>query len=220
MFRQLILFIGIGFNSHLYVYAQDVTTVYEQGKKCLADNDHVGYYQYMSQAYELYPQHYAIAYHFGAASASNDKPQQALDLLTKALWMNAELDLTGNNALGRLKSTPGWSDLLSLQQKLQVVVISSDTALVLSDRTLHLESVAVHKNTFYGASIRQRALFEIKKGVPVEMINRQNSPAFFGIAIDKRRDMLWASASPSNKWSTLTLLCNRVFMDITFRQKD
>lgn len=196
MFRQLILFIGIGFNSHLYVYAQDVTTVYEQGKKCLADNDHVGYYQYMSQAYELYPQHYAIAYHFGAASASNDKPQQALDLLTKALWMNAELDLTGNNALGRLKSTPGWSDLLSLQQKLQVVVISSDTALVLSDRTLHLESVAVHKNTFYGASIRQRALFEIKKGVPVEMINRQNSPAFFGIAIDKRRDMLWASASP------------------------
>jgi hypothetical protein len=194
MFRQLILFIGIGFNSHLY--AQDVTTIYEQGKKCLAANDSKGYYQYMAKAFELYPQHFAIAYHFGAASVLNDKPQQALDLLAKAIWMNAELDLTGNNALGRLKSTPGWSDLLSLQQKLQVVVISSDTALVLSDRTLHLESVAVHKNTFYGASIRHRALVEIKKGIPVKMISRQNAPAFFGIAIDRQRDMLWASASP------------------------
>ncbi|HXR81589.1 MAG TPA: hypothetical protein VN763_11750, partial [Saprospiraceae bacterium] len=70
------------------------------------------------------------------AAALNDKPDEAISYLTKAININAGYNLDDPNPNAIRKHT-GFQQLIDTKNKLNQTLIHSDTAYVIQDRQLH-----------------------------------------------------------------------------------
>jgi WD40 repeat protein len=81
------------------------------------------------------------------------------------------------------------------------MIVHSDTAFIVKDRSLHLESVAAgeSKNIFYLGSIHKRKIIRVnEKGVIKDFtVSAQDGLcSVFGIKVDRASNVLWACSSP------------------------
>jgi sugar lactone lactonase YvrE len=83
-------------------------------------------------------------------------------------------------------------------QETPLRVIHSDTAFLLPDRRLHLESIAVGKGSLYGTAVHQRKIVRFHDGTLTDFTTEAQDglTAVMGIKLDEKRNILWACSSP------------------------
>lgn len=180
--------------TELSTIAQDLPTVYSAGKECYSLKNYECYYDKMQLAFAIDSSQAVVRYHLGVASALTGKATEAFKRLRSALWLKADLPVLTNPDLLVLHSVPGWRDITRLSEKLNAVVIQSDTAAILTNRTLHLESVGFHQSYFYGASIRESKIVRFGNG-KIKTTRTEGLPSFFGLTVEPSSNTIWVSAS-------------------------
>ena len=173
---------------------------YSQAKEAYQAGDHPKFYEMIMQAHNLHPYHQGILYQAGLAAALTNKPDESIQYLNQAIQINAEFDLSVND-LKSLESRADFLKLKDLQKELLKPIIHSDTALVIKDRTLHLESITAGESSgiFYLGSIHKRKIIKVdRQGNTTNFTSsaQDGLTSVFGVKIDLRKKVLWVCSSP------------------------
>jgi WD40 repeat protein len=184
----------------LKCFCQDARYFYTEAKKAQETKDYPQFYALIMKAHELHPYHQGILWNAGVAAALNNKSDQAIDFLNRALNIDATLDLN-SPALTCLKDHPGFLQLRKTKENLLRSVVTSDTAFVLDDRQLHLESVAFDEKdkVLYGGSIHKRKIIKVNRSGRVsDFISSEQHgiTSVFSLKVDFQKRILWACSSP------------------------
>ncbi|MBT1688679.1 hypothetical protein [Dawidia soli] len=176
---------------------KDFAYYYAQAREAKKTGNYPLFYDMIVQAGTLHPNHQGIQYERGLACALTTKPEEAVTFLKRAILTNAAFDLQVD-ALKGLHDREDFKKLLILQTALATTTIRSDTAFVLPDRRLHLESVAVGNGGLYGAAVHQRKIVQFRDGALTDFTSEAQDglTAVLGIKVDDPRNILWACSSP------------------------
>jgi len=200
MFARVIILTGGFFLLGYVSLAQGYQHFYNEAKKALEEKHYSEFYTLIEKANALHPYHQTILWYAGMAAALNDKPDESIAFLTKALNINTGYNLDDPN-LNSIRALPAFQQLIRLKEKLSQIVIHSDTGYVIQDRQLHLESVAFDPvdKTLYGGSIHKRKIIKINdKGVVSDFTppEKYGMGSIFGLRVDAKKRILWACSSP------------------------
>ncbi len=193
----LTLFVFIVSLSWATAQDKDLSYYYNQALEARKTGDYPRFYDMIVQASILHPYHQGIQYERGIACALTNRPEEAISFLQRAILTNAAFDLQVE-ALTGLQPRDEFKKLLALQKSLGTSIIHSDTAFVLPDRRLHLESIAIGKRGLYGAAVHQRKIVHLHNGVLTDFTSEAQDglTAVLGIRLDEKRNILWACSSP------------------------
>ena len=199
MSARAIILTGVFFLIAYFVIAQDYQHFFNEAKKALGEKRYQEFYTLIKKAHELHPYHQTILWYTGVAAALNDKQDEAISYLTKAININAGYNLDDPN-LNAIRQHPGFQQLIQTKNKLNQTLIHSDTAYVIQDRQLHLESVAFDpvEKTIYGGSIHKRKIIRINsKGVVADFTQpeQHGTGSIFGLKVDAKKRFLWACSA-------------------------
>ncbi|MBT1711157.1 hypothetical protein KK062_23135 [Fulvivirgaceae bacterium PWU5] len=197
MKATLVLLVFIISLSGAAAQEKDLSYYYGQALEAKKAGDYPRFYDMIVQASTLHPYHQGIQYERGIACALTNRPEEAINFLKRAVLTNAAFDLQAD-ALKELQPREDFKKLLALQSSLGTPIITSDTAFVLPDRRLHLESIAVGKRGLYGAAVHQRKVVHLHNGVLTDFTSEAQDglTAVLGIRLDEKRNILWACSSP------------------------
>jgi sugar lactone lactonase YvrE len=199
MFRSL-LSVVLG-SVCFYAFSQNNLQSYVgQAREAYKANDYKKFYDLIIEANKIHPYHQGILYQSGLAAALNNKPDEAVAFLTKAVNIKADFDLTSPD-FSSLQNNPAFQKLKSQQPELQKTIITSDTAFIVKDRTAHIESIARGEipNTFYLGSIHKRKIISVdakRKIVDFTTPAQDGLASVFGVKVDQKKKILWACSSP------------------------
>ena len=179
---------------------QTLQYYYSHAREAYKAGDPARFYDMIIKANELHPYHQGIMYYRGIAAALTNRPEEAVQFLREAVLVNATFDLTLKD-LQVLSGKQDFEALKNLQQELQKPVIHADTAWVIKDRSLHLETVAAgeKEGIYYLSSVHQRKVLKVDKtGNTTDFTKTADDgmTAVLGIKVDKKKKLLWACASP------------------------
>lgn len=157
-------------------------------------------YSNLLTAHQLHPYHQGILYQKGVAEALTGRIKESIHSLKEAILIQSKYNLDIPE-LEPLKNEPEFQKLKLLQKDLQNTIIKSDTAAILKDRQLHIESIAVGSKTglLYCTSIHKRKIVTInKRGETQDLLDYTTSEitAPLGIKVNEQKNELWISASP------------------------
>ena len=180
----------------LDVQGQDLQHHYQQGMECCQQRKYQECLMHFTAANQLRPNHQIIMYHLARAYSLNAKTDSSEKYLKKAISIKADLNLQ-DSAFTNLYKKYGMEGFQRLQEQLMAPVNRSDTVLRLTDRTLHLESIAYDPITsnLYLGSVRKRKIIQVDLANLV--ISDFIEPAAFGICsvfgmqVDAKRRFLW-----------------------------
>lgn len=181
-----------------FTQTSELQQYYAQAMEARGKNDHAKYYEYIMKAHAIHPYHQGILYQAGIAAALNNKNAEAIKYLKEAIMIQADfvLDIPELNSLKGMKE---FEQLKEIKKNASKTIITSDTAFVIKDRSLHLESItAVNENTFYGGSIHKRKIIKVENGVVSDFTKSEQDglTSVFGVKVDQKRKILWACSSP------------------------
>ena len=199
MFTRVIILTGVFFLIGYFASAQDYQHFFNEAKRALGEKQYQEFYTLVNKAHKLHPYHQTILWYAGMAAALNNKPDEAISHLTKSININAGYNLEDPN-LDAIRNYPGFQQLIQTKNKLNQTLIHSDTAFVIDDRQLHLESVAFDpvEKTMYGGSIHKRKIIKINNGGVVSDFTQPEQSGLgsvFGLKVDAQRRILWACSS-------------------------
>src|SRR5688572_21032221 len=159
LFTQLV-FILLAYSA----FAQTNSLQYyvNQAREAQKAGDHKKFYEMIVEAHKLHPYHQGILYQTGIAAALNGKTDESISFLKRAILIKADYDLSVPE-LKSLENEKEFGQLKTLQTELQKQIVHSDTAFVIKDRSLHIESIATgeSKNVFYLGSIHKRKIIRV-----------------------------------------------------------
>ena len=199
MFARALILTGVLFLMGYFALAQGYQHFYSEAKKALDEKRYPEFYTLIKKANELHPYHQTILWYAGVAAAVNDKPDESIAFLTKAININTGYDLDDPD-LDTIRELPAFQQLIRLKEKLSLAVIHSDTGYVIQDRQLHLECVAFDPTdkTLYGGSIHKRKIIKINcEGVVSDFTQAEQygMGSIFGLRVDVKNRILWACSS-------------------------
>lgn len=187
-----------------------------EARQAVANKDYAAAYDHLVKAHAYHPYHQGILYQLGVMSALTGKPDESIQYLRNALFINAGYKLEIPE-LASVKDRSDFQQLLQLQKDLQKVVATSDTAFVLTDRSLHVESVSVNPKTgtAYVGSVHKRKIVAIDANGKARDFTKSGEhglTAVLGLRVDMKRKMLWACSSPLQEMEDYdSLLPSRVY---------
>lgn len=200
MKRVCTLLFAIACFSLCYSQSNNLQYYTSQARDAYKAGNYQKFYEMIQKAHQLHPYHQGILYQAGIASALNNKPDEAIQYLSEAVRINADYNLNSDD-LKSLTEREDFQKLKALQTDLQTKIIHSDTAFVIKDRSLHIESITAGetKDVFYVGSIHKRKIVRVdSRGATNDFTtSAQNGLcAVFGVKVDARKKVLWACSSP------------------------
>ncbi|HEY0742942.1 MAG TPA: hypothetical protein VGD40_15845 [Chryseosolibacter sp.] len=158
------------------------------------------FYEMILEAHKLHPYHQGVLYNAGLAAALNAQAKEAIDFLTRAIHIRADYNLEVED-LSSLQPLPEFAALKKLQRSLQENVQHSDTAFIVHQKTLHIESIATGERAgiFYLGSIHRRKIIRAdEKGNVTDFTASEQDglTSVFGVKVDAKKNVLWACTSP------------------------
>jgi sugar lactone lactonase YvrE len=173
---------------------------YSQAYEAQQAGENIRFYEMIVKASEIHPYHPGIQYQRAIAAALNEKNEDAISCLRKALLMNASFELDIDE-LKTLRDSDDFKSLEKLQAELSSIIIKSDTAFVLPYKQLHAETIAAgeQKGVFYISGIHQRKVLRMdEKGNTTEFTSAEQDglTAVLGLKVNARKNELWVCSSP------------------------
>ena len=178
----------------------EFSTYYAKAIEAYKAKSYPEFYRLIHEANVLHPYHQGILYQLGIAAALTGRSSEAIENLQKAILIDNSFHLSGLSDFNSIKDSPGFKKLLELQQASAQVVVSTDTAFVITDKVLHAECLAYDApaKVFFVGSIHKRKIIKVVNGKAKDFC----PPAFegmtsvFGLKADPVRNLLWACSSP------------------------
>jgi len=182
------------------VKGQTVNDYYQSAKEAYDKKDYKGYYENLSRANELHPYQQVILYHLARASALTGRNEQAISCLRKATFMDNSFDLQHAD-LKSLDGSEGFQRIVELQKQLAKPIVSSHAAFTVSEKGAHIEAISfdVSSGNYYLGAIRSRKIVVREKDGSLRDFTKSGQDglaSIFGIKVDTKRKILWASSSP------------------------
>lgn len=119
--------------------------------------------------------------------------------LERRVEYNADLRSLPDTMYKLSTSLPCFQEMNNRAQGLMIKKITSEVAFVLSDSTIHPESIVFDSTSgiYYISSVRHRAIYAYKNGEIEEFIPRadQGIGAVLGLAIDSEKRLLYATSA-------------------------
>jgi sugar lactone lactonase YvrE len=176
-----------------YFYFKQAKAAYKQGETAL-------YYDLMMKATHFHPYHPTMLYEAAVASVMNNKNDEAVSYLKSVIMINAKADLE-KEEFKALSGMKAFQEIKENQKQFLQPVITSDTAFIITDPTLHIECIAKGKepDTFFFGSIHKKKIVMTDKNGKVSDFNSSASEGMtsvFGVKVDSKRNVLWACSSP------------------------
>jgi tetratricopeptide (TPR) repeat protein len=197
--KYLLWILLLGFSCHLTAQTNELQQYYTEAMAAFQRGESEKFYELILKAYKIHPYHQGILYQAGIAAAMNNHKQEAIRFLKEAILIQSDFVLSIPE-LKVLQGDPEFEKLKQIQQEESRPIITSDTAFVLTDRLLHLESIAAGESagTFYCGSIHERKIVKIVNGKTEDFTSEGQDGlcSVFGIKVDFRKKILWASSSP------------------------
>ena len=198
--KNIILLVLLIIATGVWAQPKTLAGYYEQATAAYKKGDYPLYYEMIMGANKIHPYHQGILYEVARAAALVNKPDEAMKYLSKAVHIDASFDMA-NPDFKSLINRADYKALLNTQKDLKAPVIHSDTASIIHDRQLHVETVAPGEvpGKFYLASVRQRKIVSIDKDGAVKNFTttgQDGLAAVLGLRIDPYRQVLWACSSP------------------------
>ncbi len=134
-------------------FSQSLRDVYNAGMAAYKSGDFLTYLEKMKEADSLSPMHQTIVYNLASAYAKNDQHDMAIEKLKVAININAGFEPESDEDFSEMD----LSSILTLKEKLNAVIKSSEVAFTNSELDLHPESVAHDPETghFFLNSVRK-----------------------------------------------------------------
>lgn len=178
----------------------ELQKLYTQAIEAYRNGDNKAFYDLIIQAHNIHPYHQGILYQVGIAAALNNKNAEAVAYLKEAILIRSDfvLDIPELNSL---KGNKDFESLKVLQKELSKEIIGSDTAFVVKDKTLHVESVTPGEDegVFYIGSIHKRKIIKVNKDKSLSDFTNAKQDglcAVFDLKVDQSKKYLWVSSSP------------------------
>jgi hypothetical protein len=198
--RITLSFLFVLCSSVSFAQTDSLQFYYDKSKEAQAAHDTIGFYTMILRAHKIHPYHPTILYQSGVASAMNKKNDEAFAFLRKAINLNTKFDLS-RDEFNSIRSLPEFQTLLTLQKSLQKPIIQSDTAFVIKDRSLHIESITrgLLPNTFFCGSVHKRKIIMVTSNGKITDFTssaQDGLTSVLGVKTDLKTNTLWACSSP------------------------
>jgi hypothetical protein len=220
-FNIILLLLLIAFKAS----AQGDSTYYYYKKATEAQqaNDTASFYSQIIKAHRAHPYHPTIMYQAGVAAALLKKHEEAIVYLQKAIQLNANINLD-RPEFSSLQSKETFEQIKKTKSDLLASVVKSDTAFIIRDRTLHIESIAKGSkaNSFYCGSIHKRKIIAVDaKGNISDFTSsgQDGLTSVFAIKVDKKRNWLWACSSPMQEMENYDTLAKSAIYKYDLKSK-
>ena len=174
--------------------AQSLQEVFNAGNKAYEANNYPDFLYQMQKADSMRPNHPVILRNLGAAYALNLKKYDAVQVLERAAFMNANIDLESADFIN-LQDLEPFEKLKNTIVSLKDEVRNSTKAFTLDDKNLHPEGIEYYakQNVFYVGSIRKKKIIKVdENGNCKDFAISKDYLAVMGLAIDNEKDLLWA----------------------------
>lgn len=185
----------------------ELQQAYSQGMQAYKDGDYKTFYSAIMKAHQIHPYHQGILYQAGIAAALNNKPDEAVGYLKKAVLIQNDFNLDVPD-LQPLNTRSDFKALKKLQEEYRIPVIASDTLFTLKDRSLHVESVCAGEanGVYYAACLHGKKIVRIENGVSRDFITSAQGGIgpVFSVRVDTRKKILWAASSPMPDFNDTT----------------
>jgi sugar lactone lactonase YvrE len=199
--KKIILLLFCLLSAEAYGQDKGLPFYYAQAKEAYRKKSYPKFYEMIKEAHTLSPYHQGILYQLGLAASLTGRKEEAIENLKQAILIDNRFKLEGLADFNLIKGTPEFLKLLDLQKELGRRIIHSDTAFVITDRSLHAEGIEFDPvdNTFYLGSIHKRKIIaRTPDGRVTDFCQEgiEGMTSIFGIKADAKRNVLWACSSP------------------------
>jgi hypothetical protein len=187
---------GFSQTDSAYYYFKKAKTAYQEKQVDL-------YYKLVMKAIHFHPYHPTMLYEAAIASAMNNKNDDAISYLESVIMLNAKADLD-KEEFKPLATIPKFQSLKQKQNEFLKPIITSDTAFMIVDPTLHIECIAKGKepNTFlFGAVHKKKIIFRDSNGNVSDFRSSGSDglTSVLGVKVDPKRSVVWACSSPMHE---------------------
>jgi hypothetical protein len=197
--RHFTWILAFWITSHLAAQNNQLQEYYTQAIQAFKAGEKEKFYTLILKAHEIHPYHQGILYQAGIAAAMNNRREEAIRYLKEAILIQSDF-LLGIPELAVLNGDPEFEMLKKLREEESKVIVRSDTAFVITERSLHIESIAPGEanGIFYCGSIHKRKIIKITNGVAEDFIREGQDGlcSVFGIKSDPGKKVVWVSSSP------------------------
>jgi hypothetical protein len=177
--------------------AQTISEAYANSLKAYKRKKYDAYLIWTKKLDSLRPMHPTYTYHLASAFALNNKSDQAFSTLKKAVLMNSETGFEKDSDFVSLRNLPQYNQLLSLKERVEKPVLTSQRVVSLSEKSLHPEGFVYlsKKMQWLSGSIRKGKIvaFDIKTGKCTDWLDTNYS--VFAMKPDADEKYLWIATS-------------------------
>ncbi|UZR94213.1 SMP-30/gluconolactonase/LRE family protein [Chondrinema litorale] len=174
---------------------KDLNFYYSEGIAAYKKNDFSTFLENFEQAYKIRHDHPTIMYNLAAAYALNHQENKSLALLNELITFRADSSILSDPDFEILHQTQDFTDLTNkIAHQNTLINLTKEVTTV--QGKYHPEGIAydAKKNTFYISSIRKGLILKVDRNGEVSTFYNANKNTWSvsGLAIDKKRNRLWA----------------------------
>ena len=201
-YSLLVSLLAIGWGS-INAQNNDLQYHYQQGVKACTESRFDDCLQHFQTANQLRPNHQIIMYHLARAYSFNENIDSSAHYLRSSLAIKADWDLA-DSAFNNWNSSDRFQALVAFQQNQMAAVKLSEPVVRLTDRTLHIESIAYDpkSNHLFLGSVHQQKILRVD-------LNDQSVTDFkdtaahglwsiFGMKVDTLNRYLWVCSTATD----------------------
>lgn len=204
LIKKLIFIFVLGFVPQLSVAAQneppkDSRTYERQAVKAYQAKEFPAFLENMKLAESLRPNHPRLLYNLSVAYTMNGKTNEAISTLNRLVEMKLFYDVEKDDDFAAIKNSTEFQQVVGKFQVNRKPTGKGELAFAVNEKGIVPEGLAYNgrTRTFYLSSVAGRKILSINAKGESKVFADQSSGLWsvFGIKVDEKRQLLWATSS-------------------------